>query len=101
MPNLSNNHAERQAEPPAALDPHCLVGLAVIGCDDIAAAAWVSPALTTVAQQKGEMGRLAVEHLISLLDNPDQEQAASVLRLPMLLRIRETTGPAPAASRPR
>ncbi len=75
--------------------------LSIIGCDDIAAAAWVSPALTTVAQQKGEMGRLAVEHLISLLDNPDQEQAASVLRLPMLLRIRETTGPAPAASRPR
>ena len=37
--------------------------VSVIGCDDIAAASWVSPTLTTVAQQKAEMGRLAVERL--------------------------------------
>ena len=40
----------------------------VVGCDDIAAAAWVVPALTTVAQQKAEMGRLAVERLAAMRD---------------------------------
>ena len=69
--------------------------LSVIGCDDIAVASWVSPALTTVAQQKGEMGRLAVEHLISVLDHPDVAREPEVVRLPMLLRQRESTGPAP------
>ena len=29
--------------------------VSVIGCDDISAASWVVPALTTVAQQKAEM----------------------------------------------
>ncbi len=69
--------------------------MSVIGCDDIAVASWVSPALTTVAQQKGQMGRLAVAHLIHVLDNPDETRTPDVVRLPMLLRERETTGPAP------
>ena len=67
--------------------------LSVIGCDDIAPASWVSPALSTVAQQKGEMGRLAVERLIHILDNPDETHTPEIVRLPMLLRARETTGP--------
>ncbi len=70
--------------------------LSVIGCDDISVASWVSPALTTVAQQKGEMGRLAVEYLIHVLDNPDEPHVPEVVRLPMILRVRGTTGPAPA-----
>lgn len=69
--------------------------ISVIGCDDIAAASWVAPALTTVAQQKAEMGRLAIEHLAALLDHPDA--AREVIRLPMVLRERESTGPANVA----
>jgi DNA-binding LacI/PurR family transcriptional regulator len=68
--------------------------ISVIGCDDIAAASWVAPALTTVAQQKAEMGRLAVERLVALLDEPDAPP--EVIHLPMVLRVRESTGPASA-----
>ena len=70
--------------------------LSVIGCDDIAAASWVVPALTTVGQQKAEMGTAAVERLAAALDNPDAAEPASVV-IPMVLRVRESTGPAPQA----
>jgi LacI family transcriptional regulator len=70
--------------------------VSVVGCDDIAAAAWVVPALTTVAQQKADMGRLAVQHLATMLDEPDRVPAPETLRIPMVLRIRESTGPVPA-----
>jgi LacI family transcriptional regulator len=70
--------------------------VSVIGCDDIAAASWVVPTLSTVAQQKAEMGRLAVERLAAALDDPDNAAAPETIRLPMVLRERESTGPAAA-----
>ncbi len=69
--------------------------ISVVGIDDIAAAAWVAPALTTVAQQKAEMGRLAVERLASMFRDPSEPRAPHTTRLPMVLRVRESTGPAP------
>ena len=69
--------------------------ISVIGCDDIAAASWVVPALTTVAQQKAEMGRLAVGRLAAMLDDPDSAAAPETIRLPMVLRERESTARAP------
>jgi DNA-binding LacI/PurR family transcriptional regulator len=74
--------------------------VSVIGCDDIAAASWVFPALTTVAQQKAEMGRLAVERLAAVLDDPLHATAPETIRLPMVLRERESTGPAPSVRNP-
>lgn len=74
--------------------------VSVIGCDDIAAASWVVPALTTMTQQKAEMGRLAVEHLARVLDDPDGAAGPEVVRLPMLLRERESTARAPIPSTP-
>jgi DNA-binding LacI/PurR family transcriptional regulator len=71
----------------------------VVGCDDIAAASWVVPALTTVAQQKADMGRMAVERLAAALDDPEGAGAAETIRIPMVLRVRESTGPAPASNR--
>jgi DNA-binding LacI/PurR family transcriptional regulator len=76
--------------------------ISVIGCDDITAASWVTPALTTVAQQKAEMGRLAVERLAAMLAGgaggqgdgaaaPDGTPPEPV-RLPMILKVRESTG---------
>ncbi len=65
--------------------------ISVVGCDDIAAASWVVPALTTVAQQKADMGRLAVERLIATLDDPDGVEVG-LIRLPMVLRERESSG---------
>ncbi len=69
--------------------------ISVVGCDDIAAASWVVPSLTTVAQQKAEMGRMAVERLAAALDDPDPPAEAETIRIPMILRERESTGPAP------
>lgn len=74
--------------------------ISVVGCDDIAAASWVVPALTTVAQQKAEMGRMAVERLASALDDPEHVPAAETIRIPMVLRVRESTGPAPVEEVP-
>ncbi len=71
--------------------------VSVLGCDDIAAASWVVPALTTVAQQKAEMGRMAVERMAAALDDPDALAPAETTRIPMVLQVRESTGPAPAA----
>lgn len=68
--------------------------ISVIGIDDIDAASWVVPALTTVAQQKAEMGRLAVERLVAILTDPASAPAPDTTRLPMVLRVRESTGPA-------
>ena len=72
------------------------VDVSVVGCDDIAAAMWVVPALTTVAQQKADMGRLAVERLAAALAEPDRTAEPETVRLPVVLRERESTGPAPA-----
>jgi LacI family transcriptional regulator len=72
--------------------------ISIVGCDDIAAASWVAPALTTMAQQKGEMGRLAVERLISIVDHPELAAVRETIRLPMVLQVRESTAPAGAAA---
>jgi DNA-binding LacI/PurR family transcriptional regulator len=69
--------------------------VSIIGCDDIAAASWVVPALTTVAQQKAEMGRIAVERITAALDDPDRRAAPETIRIPMVLVQRESTGPPP------
>ncbi len=71
--------------------------VSVIGCDDISAASWVVPGLTTIVQQKAEMGRRAIEHLAEAIDNPERITVPEVIRLPVFLRIRESTGPAPGS----
>jgi len=70
--------------------------VSIIGCDDIAAASWVVPSLTTVGQQKAEMGSKAVQHLATALDDPDHAGEPETIRVPMVLHVRESTGPAPA-----
>lgn len=70
--------------------------ISVVGFDDIAPASWVVPALTTVAQQKSEMGLLAVGTLARALEAPVGAQPIDVVRLPVRLVIRESTCPVPA-----
>ncbi len=72
--------------------------VSVVGFDDIAAASWVVPGLTTIVQQKADMGRLAVEYLARALEA--NSTPPEVIRLPTLLRERESTGPAPGTSAP-
>ena len=71
--------------------------ISVIGFDDIAAASWVVPGLTTVGQHKADMGRLAVEQLVARLDH-EEPWVSGIVRLPMELRARESTGPAPTGA---
>ena len=71
------------------------VEISVIGHDDIAAASWVVPALTTVAQQKARMGRLAVERLIGAIEDPVGASTPETIRLSMTITQRESTALAP------
>jgi DNA-binding LacI/PurR family transcriptional regulator len=72
--------------------------VSVVGYDDIAAAGWVEPPLTTVTQQTATMGRWAVERLVERIGHPADDGAAGdaeVIRLPVTLRVRASSA-APA-----
>ncbi len=66
--------------------------LAIVGFDDTAEAAIVTPALTTVRQPLAEMGRIAVSLLTRLLENHHIE--ALHIELATKLVIRASTAPA-------
>jgi LacI family transcriptional regulator len=61
-------------------------GLSVVGFDDLPEAARVNPALTTVRQPLREMGRVAVNQLLSRLDDPGQPPARVVLDTELIVR---------------
>ena len=69
--------------------------LSVVGYDDIPAASWTSPPLTTVHQPIREKGRRAAQRLIQLMAEPDGHRPVSEL-LPTRLVVRGSTGPARA-----
>jgi LacI family transcriptional regulator len=60
--------------------------LSVVGFDDIAAAGYASPPLTTVASPKREMARLAVELLLERIKGDEQVPRRTVLACRMNLR---------------
>jgi LacI family transcriptional regulator len=62
--------------------------IAIIGCDDIALAAYTNPSLTTVAVPKHEMGSAAVEMLVARME--DAEKPAEKRILPVELVIRDS-----------
>ncbi|MGN8026757.1 LacI family DNA-binding transcriptional regulator [Microbacterium sp. 22242] len=45
--------------------------VSIVGVDDIPLAEFCSPALTTVAQPFGDIGRIAVEHLLQAIAHPE------------------------------
>ncbi len=61
----------------------------VVGFDDLELAALAKPALTTIAQPKKEMGRLAAAKLIEMIE---RRQTPSITLQPELV-IRDTTAP--------
>jgi LacI family transcriptional regulator len=65
--------------------------LSVVGFDDIEAATLVTPALTTVRQPLGEMGRTAVNVLVRLLERRASETPH--IELATRLVVRESTAP--------
>jgi DNA-binding LacI/PurR family transcriptional regulator len=70
--------------------------ISIVGFDDIEAASWTRPALTTVGQQKTEMGRLGIERLVALISqlevDPDFVLVPELVRLPMSLIVRGSSG---------
>ena len=70
----------------------CPGDVSVIGFDDLPLARFFQPALTTISQPKGMIGRRTVELLVDILR--DVESPASQLTLPHELIIRNSTGPA-------
>ena len=70
----------------------CPDDIAVVGFDDIQLAELVSPALTTIRQDKRALGAAAARSLVQLID--DAETAPHVSVLPVELVVRESCGAA-------
>ena len=68
--------------------------LAVVGFDNIAAAAYYSPPLTTVEQPMLEMGRIAADMLIDAIEGTLKKERSFVILDPKLI-IRESCGAGP------
>lgn len=68
--------------------------VSVVGFDDIVMASWVDPPLTTVAQPRAEMGRLAVTLLLGMLRG--KAAPAQVVVMPRLVERASTAPPAVA-----
>lgn len=64
--------------------------IALIGFDDIQIASMVHPALSTIRQQKEDLGRIAGEALVHMIHDP--EAIPPVVTLPTELVIRESCG---------
>lgn len=71
--------------------------VSVVGMDDIQAAAFQNPSLTTVRQPLHAMGVLAAETLIRQIDEGASERPSEVLKVDPELIVRESSGPPPAA----
>jgi LacI family transcriptional regulator len=70
--------------------------LSVAGCDDIALAQQVYPALTTIRQPLSSMAERAAVNLIDWISSKETPTGSEVV--PGSLRFRESTGPAPNAT---
>jgi LacI family transcriptional regulator, repressor for deo operon, udp, cdd, tsx, nupC, and nupG len=68
------------------------VDISVTGFDDIPYARYWDPALTTVAQPAKEIGRVAIETLLKLIEGKNPSQSEFVL--PYEFLIRKSTAPA-------
>jgi DNA-binding LacI/PurR family transcriptional regulator len=68
--------------------------LSVVGFDDIELARMLEPELTTIAIPAEEVGALAVEMILGLVDGG----SAKSRTLPLSLRVRGSSGPPPVAS---
>jgi LacI family transcriptional regulator len=65
--------------------------VAIVGFDDLEAAALAYPPLTTIRQDRQELGTIAAERAIELIEDPDASPAATVL--PVELVVRASSAP--------
>ena len=68
--------------------------LSVAGCDDVALAQLINPALTTINQPLASMAGAAVNSLIESIRS--KEEASGTEILPADIRVRDSTAPPPA-----
>jgi LacI family transcriptional regulator len=68
--------------------------VSVVGFDDLDAARWAIPPLTTVRQPLTEMAGMATRMLLSLIDGEELDTTRVELATPLVLRA--STGPPPA-----
>jgi LacI family transcriptional regulator len=73
--------------------------MAIVGFDDIDVAGLKTIDLTTVSQKKATMGRLAVDHLIEIINGESDQLIRSVILEPVLV-IRRTCGASLGGRRP-
>jgi LacI family transcriptional regulator len=66
--------------------------LSIVAFDDVSFADLVHPALTTIRQPVAELGRLAVRHLLALIEG-SQPQPPAETRLPVQLILRQSVAP--------
>ena len=67
--------------------------VSIVGFDDIDAARFVQPQLTTVRQDRELIGQLSARELLRLVGN--HEQSGTAITVPTRLIVRASTGPAP------
>jgi LacI family transcriptional regulator len=78
-----------QAVRDAGLEPGRDV--AVVGFDDLEAAALAHPPLTTIRQDRQELGTLAAVRAIELIEDPDAAPPSTIL--PVELVVRRSSNP--------
>lgn len=74
--------------------------VAVVGFDDIDLSAFVDPPLTTVAQPKAEMGRLAADRLLDMIETGRSPEHRIVTLTPVLV-VRRSCGARAGSGSPR
>jgi LacI family transcriptional regulator len=67
--------------------------VAIVGFDDLEAAALAHPPLTTIRQDRQELGTVAAERAIELIEDPEANPPATVL--PVELVVRASSAPSP------
>ncbi len=63
----------------------------VIGFDDIELASHVTPSLSTVAQDRREIGRVVASTLLELINEPYHHSVGRLTKIPVQLKLRQTT----------
>lgn len=74
------------------LGRRCPDDVALVSFDGIPAAAYATPALSTMAQPFGELGRVGMARLIERIEQPDAPAGPAVSVLPVTLRARGSCG---------
>lgn len=74
---------------------HCPHDVSVIGFDDISVVPFISPPLTTMRQPREDIGRIATDSVIDIIEGITSNGAPLHVVLNAELVVRESTGPVP------